>query len=91
MGPDTGLTSRRLNFERVRSYWASKAGTWVAVDFEGWERENTLLLEFGWSLIRWDADGSEVNEPGHLIIKERMSYQNTQYVVGNRDVRLYHL
>lgn len=80
------LTGRRMDFERVRSYWTAKRGTWFALDFESWERENSLLLEVGWSLVRWDAEGTEVNEQVHLIVKERMQYQNGTYVQGNRDV-----
>ncbi|KAI0773443.1 hypothetical protein BC629DRAFT_1291073 [Irpex lacteus] len=79
------LTGRRMDFERVRSYWTAKRGTWLALDFESWERENSLLLEVGWSLVRWDAEGKEVNEQVHLIVKERMQYQNGTYVQGNRD------
>ncbi len=77
-----------MDFERVRSYWTAKRGTWLALDFESWERENSLLLEVGWSLVRWDAEGKEVNEQVHLIVKERMQYQNGTYVQGNRDVSL---
>lgn len=80
------LTGRRMDFERVRSYWTAKRGTWLALDFESWERENSLLLEVGWSLVRWDDEGKEVNEQVHLIVKERMQYQNGTYVQGNRDV-----
>ncbi|KAJ3488380.1 hypothetical protein NLI96_g2905 [Meripilus lineatus] len=69
------LTARRLYFEKVRTFWASKRGTWISMDFEAWERDHTLLLEFGWSIVRW-ADGEEVLEDGHLIVKERQAYQN---------------
>ncbi|KAI0092013.1 hypothetical protein BDY19DRAFT_990761 [Irpex rosettiformis] len=79
------LTGRRMDFERVRSYWVSKRGTWIAFDFESWEREHSMLLEVGWSLLRWDAGGKETNKPAHLIVKERMQYQNGTYVQGNRD------
>lgn len=85
-GADRLLALRRINFERVRSYWAARAGTWLAVDIEAWEREHALLLEFGWSLVRWDQDGKEVSETKHLVIKERMGYYNSTYVQGNRDV-----
>lgn len=55
------------------------------MDFEAWERDHTLLLEFGWSIVRW-ADGEEVLEDGHLIVKERQAYQNHMWVQGNKDV-----
>lgn len=86
LGGDSRAGLQRLNFERVRTYWAARTGTWLAVDFEEWERESTLLLEFGWSLVRWDQAGTEVNELGHVVIKERMGYTNSQYVAGRRDV-----
>lgn len=86
LGPDKMLALRRQDFERVRSYWAARVGTWLAVDLEAWEREHALLLEFGWSVIWWDQDGKEVSETGHLVIKERMGYNNTTWVQGNRDV-----
>jgi hypothetical protein len=85
MGGDGRLTLRRLNFDRVRSYWAAKTGTWLALDFESWEREHTMLLECGLSVVRWDEQKQEVNEQHHLIVKEYMQYQNSQYVQGNRD------
>lgn len=80
------MTARRLSFERIRTFWAAKSGTWLAIDFEAWEREHTLLLEFGWSLVRWE-NGEEVTEDGHMIIKERQSFYNHTWVQGNRDVR----
>ena len=75
-----------MDFERVRSYWVAKVGTWLALDFESWEREHSMLLEVGWSLFQWDDEGKEVNTMAHLIVKERMQYQNGTYVQGNRDV-----
>lgn len=80
------LTARRLAFERIRTFWASKSGTWLAIDFEAWERDHTLLLEFGWCLVRW-KDGEEYTEDGHMIVKERQSFYNHTWVYGNRDVR----
>ncbi|KAI0702905.1 hypothetical protein BC835DRAFT_1320229 [Cytidiella melzeri] len=79
------VPSRRLIFEQVRSHWASKAGTWLAIDFEWWDGDSSLLLEYGSSLVQWDADGNEINEQSHLIVKERMKYQNTVYTQGRRD------
>ncbi|EGO01874.1 hypothetical protein SERLA73DRAFT_150940 [Serpula lacrymans var. lacrymans S7.3] len=75
-GANPLLNTRRDLFERVRSYWASKRGVWCALDFEAWDRDHTLLTEFGWSLIRWQDD-EEIEEQGHLIVKEHRYYTNT--------------
>ncbi|THG99307.1 hypothetical protein EW026_g3009 [Hermanssonia centrifuga] len=82
-GSEPLLTSRRLGFERVRAYWAAKAGTWIAIDIEAWDRDHTVLTEFGWSLIRWE-NGEEVSEAGHLTVEEHRSYYNT-FVAHNRE------
>ena len=86
------LGLRRLTFERVRTLWAARLGTWCAMDFEAWDRDHTLLTEFGWSVARWPAAGlsgapgpPEV-ECGHLIVKERRHYTQT-YVANNKEVR----
>ncbi|KAF5390616.1 hypothetical protein D9757_002705 [Collybiopsis confluens] len=81
---DPPLTFRRNTFERVRSLWQGKVGVWCAVDFEAWELDHRLITEFGWSLIRWE-DGKEVQQEGHLIVKEHRLYTNSVYVRGNRD------
>ncbi|KAI0053569.1 hypothetical protein FA95DRAFT_1674104 [Auriscalpium vulgare] len=73
---DTALASRRLVFERVRSLWAEKRGVWCAIDFEAWDRDHTLLTEFGWSLVLWE-NGEEVEEMGHLLVKEHQNYTST--------------
>ncbi len=83
-GSEPLLTSRRLGFERVRAYWAAKAGTWIAIDIEAWDRDHTVLTEFGWSLIRWE-NGEEISEAGHLTVEEHRSYYNT-FVAHNREV-----
>ncbi|KAH9951611.1 hypothetical protein B0H21DRAFT_183121 [Amylocystis lapponica] len=82
-GTGSLLTARRLAFEKVRTLWAAQAGTWLAVDFEAWDRDHTLLTEFGWSLVRWDA-GAPVEEAGHLVVRERRGYRST-YVAQYRD------
>ncbi|KAI6047401.1 hypothetical protein EDC04DRAFT_2876436 [Pisolithus marmoratus] len=82
-GVDPTLNARRDIFERVRSLWAQQQGTWCALDFEAWDRDHTLLTEFGWSTVRWDH-GSKIEEQGHLIVKERRYYTNT-FVSNNRD------
>ncbi|KAG7449106.1 uncharacterized protein BT62DRAFT_985479 [Guyanagaster necrorhizus] len=82
-GSNPLLMSRRLAFERVRSFWAEKKGVWCAMDFEGWEREHAMITEFGWSVVRWDK-GVEVADHGHLKVKEALNYRNGVYVADNR-------
>lgn len=92
---DFELGSLRTEFERVRSVWGERRGVWMALDFEGWERDHTVITEFGWSVVRWDkeeeaVDGEvklkEVREEGHWTVKEYDSYRNGTYVRDNRDV-----
>ncbi len=83
-GMDNILGLRRLIFERVRTLWAAKLGTWCAMDFEAWDRDHTLLTEFGWRLVQW-VDDKPVKEHGHLIVKERRQYTQ-HYVPNNREV-----
>lgn len=87
-GTDSLLTARRLMFEKIRAFWALKRGTWCAVDFEAWDRDHTVLTEFGWSAIRWE-EGEEVMEDGHLIVREHRGYFN-HYVSQFRDVGVLH-
>ncbi|RPD67192.1 hypothetical protein L226DRAFT_529578 [Lentinus tigrinus ALCF2SS1-7] len=82
-GMDNMLGLRRLMFERVRTLWAARLGTWCAMDFEAWDRDHTLLTEFGWRLVRW-VDEQPVKEHGHLIVKERRQYTQ-HYVPNNRE------
>ena len=83
-GTGTLLTSRRFAFEKARTLWAAKLGTWCAIDFEAWDMDHTLLTEFGWSLASW-KDGILVRENGHLIVKEYRSYMQ-KYVPNHREV-----
>lgn len=73
-------------FERVRALWAEKKGVWCALDFEAWDGDHKMITEVGWSLVRW-VDGKEVEEMGHLIVKEHMYYTN-HYVPEHRKVSL---
>ncbi|KAG6336841.1 hypothetical protein ID866_2237 [Astraeus odoratus] len=82
-GVDPTLNARRDIFERVRSLWSQKKGIWCALDFEAWDRDHTVLTEFGWSIVRWDND-AKIEEQGHLIVKEHKYYTNT-FVQDNRD------
>ncbi|PCH41065.1 hypothetical protein WOLCODRAFT_137165 [Wolfiporia cocos MD-104 SS10] len=80
------LTTLRNTFEKIRLFWDAKVGTWMSIDIESWDRDHTMLTEFGWSLVRWDGDSSarnEITEDGHLIVKEYRNYRNT-YVADNR-------
>ncbi|KZT12480.1 uncharacterized protein LAESUDRAFT_718741 [Laetiporus sulphureus 93-53] len=82
------LTNRRLNFERIRTFWAERVGTWCAMDFEAWERDHHVLTEFGWSLVRWEGnedEQNEITEEGHLTIREHRGFFNGTYVDDNRD------
>ncbi|KAN0097512.1 hypothetical protein V8E55_001958 [Tylopilus felleus] len=81
-GVDPTLNARRDIFERVRSFWSQKLGVWCALDFEAWDRDHTLLTEFGWSIVRWEGD-ERIEEQGHLVVEEHMYYTNT-YVPNHR-------
>ncbi|KAJ2936704.1 hypothetical protein H1R20_g387, partial [Candolleomyces eurysporus] len=84
-GTNTTLAHRRLVFERVRSLWAEKKGVWCAMDFESWERDHTMITEFGWSLVGW-KDGEKVEEEGHFCVQDYEWYRNGRFVAENRDV-----
>lgn len=83
-GVDPTLNARRDIFERVRSLWSRKRGVWCALDFEAWDRDHTLLTEFGWSTVCWEDD-RQIEEQGHLIVKEHKYYTNT-FVPDHREV-----
>jgi hypothetical protein len=53
---DFALGALRTEFERVRAVWGERRGVWMAIDFEGWEREHTMITEFGWSVVRWEPE-----------------------------------
>ncbi|TFY50932.1 hypothetical protein EVJ58_g10826 [Rhodofomes roseus] len=61
-GAPSLLTNRRINFEKIRTIWAAKVGTWLAIDFEAWDRDHSLLTEYGWSLVRWEGEGDNKRE-----------------------------
>lgn len=87
-GAPSLLTNRRNNFEKIRTIWAAKLGTWLAIDFEAWDRDHSIITEYGWSLVRWEGTGDdtrEVTEDGHLIVREYRGFHQT-YVQENRDV-----
>ncbi|OBZ70193.1 Good for full DBP5 activity protein 2 [Grifola frondosa] len=82
-GADSLLAARRLAFERTRTLWSKNTGAWLSVDFEAWDRDHTMLTEFGYSLVYWDKN-EEVRERGHFIVKEHRGYTNT-YVPEHRN------
>ncbi|KAH9938180.1 uncharacterized protein B0H18DRAFT_965939 [Fomitopsis serialis] len=86
-GAPSLLTNRRINFEKIRTIWVAKVGTWLAIDFEAWDRDHSMITEYGWSLVRWEGKGDEkreVTEDGHLIVREYRGFHQT-YVEENRD------
>lgn len=85
-GTNPLLTNRRHSFERARTYWSVKTGTWLAIDIESWERDHTVLTEFGWSRIQW-SDGGVIRDEGHLVCKKYENYRNGTWVPDNRQVR----
>lgn len=84
-GTDSKLLAVRQIFEKVRTIWTAKVGTWLAVDFEAWEMEHTVITECGWSSIQWSG-GGEARDRGHYIVREHMIYTNGKYVPHRRDV-----
>ncbi|KAH8113271.1 hypothetical protein DFH11DRAFT_1856907 [Phellopilus nigrolimitatus] len=83
-GTDSGLMSFRQIFEKVRKYWGDKAGTWLAIDFEAWEMEHSLLTECGWSYLQLQGDKT-IEKYGHYIVKENITYTNGRYVPNQRN------
>jgi hypothetical protein len=83
-GTSTLLTTKRLNFEKARVFWAAQKGNWLAIDFEAWDRDHSLLLEYGYSLVQW-KNGERIEKNGHLIIKEHRGFHQT-YIEEYRDV-----
>ncbi|KAJ7283553.1 hypothetical protein C8J57DRAFT_1292881 [Mycena rebaudengoi] len=76
-GSNAFLTSRRDLFERVRTLWDSKIGTWCSLDFEAWEYEHGLITECGYSYVRWE-DSVEVKQQAHFRLNT--SYRNGKFV-----------
>lgn len=82
-GANPKLHDRRQMFERVRSFWSEKKGVWCTIDIEAWDRDHEVITEFGWSAFKWE-DGKEIEDNGHLIVKEYRHYNNT-FVPSNRE------
>jgi len=83
-GTGTRLAARRLAFERIRTFWSSHQGIWLAIDFENWDRDHTVYTEFGWSSLHFGEGGKDVEENGHWIVDEYKTYRNT-YVPNHRE------
>ena len=93
-GADTALLYYRQNFEKVRALYGPKKGTWLALDIEAWEMMNTEVTEIGWSSFVWgdpEKGQPDVEDNGHIIVKENLSLTNHVYMPearGMRDVRM---
>ena len=82
--------SFRAQFERARNAWHTKTGTWIAIDFETWERDHQLVTEVGICVREWPEDGTLHAEEHHFILSENTKYTNSVFVKGNREVSLIH-
>lgn len=84
---DPKLATVRKGFEKIRNAWSQKYGTWIAIDFEAWEMENSMITEFGWTMVKWDEQGNMGPvEDGHFIVKEYNAYRNGKYVPDEKQV-----
>lgn len=72
---------------KAQSTRASKVGVWCAIDFEAWEMKHDDILEFGYSIYRWEEGNLVGPEDGHWTVKERRAYRNSKYIVDNKEVR----
>jgi hypothetical protein len=83
----SGLLKARLQvFEQIREAWQSGHGTWLAMDFESWERDHTLVTEFGWASVS-HRNNENLREQGHFKIKYKDAvYANGTFVADNREV-----
>ncbi|KIY74035.1 hypothetical protein CYLTODRAFT_364306 [Cylindrobasidium torrendii FP15055 ss-10] len=77
------LEARRIAFEKARTLWSAKQGVFLAIDFEAWEYEHTLITELGVSAVHWDNEGKEIYEDSHWMLGPGL-YQNGKYVKDNR-------
>ncbi|KAJ6628713.1 hypothetical protein B0H10DRAFT_2209178 [Mycena sp. CBHHK59/15] len=77
------LVARRAGFEHVRALWGAQRGVWCAVSFAAWDVDHTAVCDVGWSLVRW-ADGGEVRQHGHWVVKENQVYSKTVVEEGGQ-------
>lgn len=85
-GADSTLEGRRRIFEKTRELWGLKKGVWCAFDLEAWELDHEVVTELGYSLIRWDENGQELDEKGHYTVNQHVHYRNGKYVPEHRNV-----
>ncbi|EJD01094.1 uncharacterized protein FOMMEDRAFT_158230 [Fomitiporia mediterranea MF3/22] len=81
---DMKLSSFRHTFDKVRDIYASKKGTWMAIDIEAWTVLSSAITELGWSFQRWNDD-QEMQGQGHFIIKKNKNLRNGQHVADAQD------
>ncbi|KAF9013818.1 hypothetical protein BDZ89DRAFT_963002 [Hymenopellis radicata] len=74
--------TRRLTFERVRNLYKRGTASWVAIDFEEWEHDHSVITELGVSAIHWEGS-EEVTEDAHYMISAT-ECRNGKYVADNR-------
>ncbi|KAF8917973.1 hypothetical protein CPB85DRAFT_1374067 [Mucidula mucida] len=79
---NSSLTARRDTFERVRNLYSQKKASWIAIDFEEWEYDHTVITELGVSALHWEGS-EQVFEDAHYMISAT-EYRNGKYVADNR-------
>ncbi|KAH8813461.1 hypothetical protein DL96DRAFT_1535635 [Flagelloscypha sp. PMI_526] len=88
-GTDPLLKARRTQFNQVQEAFKTKKGSWLALDFEAWEKDHTCITEFGYSSLSFSStvgvEGRRANDVGHFIVKERQQYRNGTEVEDNMD------
>jgi len=57
----------------------------MAIDFETWERDHTLVTEVGICIQSWTDEGKSTIQDHHFIVSENKSFVNSVFVRGNRD------
>ncbi|KAL7417308.1 hypothetical protein BDY24DRAFT_377438 [Mrakia frigida] len=93
--PESRMTDVQRELEEIRGRWdtAKKGGggVFLAVDFESWEMDHSIVTEWGYAGVRWvpmkDGSGGveEMREEGHLIAEDYKRYRNGKYVPNNTD------
>lgn len=57
------MAAIRQIFERVRASYGECRGTWIAADFEAWERDHTVITEFGFAELKWSPVDDRQQSP----------------------------
>ncbi|CEQ42340.1 SPOSA6832_04149 [Sporobolomyces salmonicolor] len=81
------LATLRLAYEAARR---DGGAAFIALDVEFWERDHSVLLEFGWSVVEFvKEEGSkkvkERRQDQHVVIKENRGRRNGRYSPDARD------